>query len=398
MSFFAIVALPLAINVLQFGANGNGKVDNTLAFQAALNYASSHKIGEVDVPSGNFLFQGQIVIPVGVALKGTWQYVPSHPGLRDQGAPRPNEGGSTFLVEFGRGLSYNPLGKAITGQAFLNLNSNSLVEGIVIDYPQQVTQFAPIPYPFSISIRGNNAAVKNVELLNSYDGIDATNCARFFIRNVDGQPIHRGVVVDAIYDIGRIENVHFNPWFSFETPVYKWEMKHGVAFVFGRSDWQYCTNTFCFGYRVGYQFVATKNGSCNGNFLGIGADNCTNAVDVRECAPYGLLITNGEFTSFKGKNPTEVLVEKSNSGVIHFTNCSFWGPSYQIAHIDGQGTVNFADCTFCDWDSKHLGLPAINVVGGKIIIHDCEFQKKGKDILVGPAVKSSAIHDNLKAQ
>ena len=26
--------------------------------------------------------------------------------------------------------------------------------------------------------------------------------------------LRRGILVDAIYDIGRIENVHFNPWWS----------------------------------------------------------------------------------------------------------------------------------------------------------------------------------------
>ena len=34
------------------------------------------------------------------------------------------------------------------------------------------------------------------------------------MRNVTGQPLRRGILVDAIYDIGRIENVHFNPWWS----------------------------------------------------------------------------------------------------------------------------------------------------------------------------------------
>ena len=32
---------------------------------------------------------------------------------------------------------------------------------------------------------------------------------------------------------------------------------HGEAFIFGRSDWQYVLNTFCFGYNVGYKFIQT---------------------------------------------------------------------------------------------------------------------------------------------
>ena len=42
--------------------------------------------------------------------------------------------------------------------------------------------------------------------------------------------------------------------------------------MFARSDWEYVFNTFAFGYAIGYHFIASKEGSCNGNFLGIGKD------------------------------------------------------------------------------------------------------------------------------
>ncbi len=379
--------------VTQFGAVGDGKTDCTGAFQRALDAAAKGN-GSVYVPSGNFLIREKINMPTGTDLLGTWKYVTSHPGLRDAGEAKPTDQGSTLLFEPRHPSSYNPLLKQIDGKATINLNSNCTISGFVIDYPQQKTQSAPIEYPFSLAMRGNNGLIKNVELLNSYDGIDATHCARFLIRNVDGQPLHRGVVVDAIYDIGRIENVHFNPWFSFQTPVFHWEMKHGVAFEFGRSDWQYCFNTFCFGYGVGYKFVQTGNGSCNGNFLGIGADDCTNAVLVDQCAPFGLEITNGEFTSFKGNHPTEVVVSATNTGVVRFVNAAFWGPSYQIASIKGKGVVAFDGCNFVQWDAKGLGTPAISGYGGKLMVTNCNFMGKGKQVLVSPNVQS-IVKDNL---
>ena len=40
--------------------------------------------------------------------------------------------------------------------------------------------------------------------------------------------------------------------------------------MFARTDWEYVLNTFAFGYAIGYHFIASKEGSCNGNFLGIG--------------------------------------------------------------------------------------------------------------------------------
>lgn len=61
-----------------------------------------------------------------------------------------------------------------------------------------------------------------------------------------GQPVNIGVFLDATYDIGRIEDVHFNPWFSSADPFVYHQTTFGRAFVMGRSDWEYVFNTFCF--------------------------------------------------------------------------------------------------------------------------------------------------------
>jgi hypothetical protein len=234
-------------------------------------------------------------------------------------------------------------------------------------------------------------------MLNPYNGIDASRNERHLIRNVHGQPLRRGVLVDAIYDIGRIENVHFNPWWSMKPKLFQWQMNHGEAFIFSRSDWQYVFNTFCFGYRVGYRFVASKSGVCNGNFLGIGADDCQTALVVEHCAPFGLLITNGEFVSFHGPDPTMIEVTKTNSGSVRFVNCAFWGPCNQIAKVAGSGTVGFSDCTFVQWDSKKEGRHAIRAEGGSLLVRGCEFRQDKPQIELGESVRRAVISDNLFA-
>ena len=183
-------------------------------------------------------------------------------------------------------------------------------------------------------MRGKNPAVVDVELLNPYNGIDASRNERALIRNVHGQPLRRGIFVDKIYDIGRIENVHFNPWWSMKPKLFDWQKQHGEAFIFNRTDWHYVLNTFCFGYSVGYKFGGSDAGLCNGNFLGIGADACHTSVLVEQSATFGVLITNGEFVAMWGENPTMVVVDKTNFGSVRFSNCAFWGPCEQIARID----------------------------------------------------------------
>jgi hypothetical protein len=375
------------LNVRSFGAVGDGQTDDTAAFQKALDAAHEAGGGVVYAPRGNYFFAGNLNVPDAVTLSGLWQSVPAHNGLRNEGLPKPTDDGTTFLVTAGAGSEDGP--------AFITLNNNSTLKGVVLYYPQQIADDIPKPYPWAIAMRGKNPAVLAVEMLNPYNGIDASRNERHLVRDVHGQPLRRGVMVDSIYDIGRIENVHFNPWWSTKPKLLQWQMENGEAFTFGRSDWQYVYNTFCFGYKVGYKFIRTRRGECNGNFLGIGADDCYTALVVEQCAPYGLLITNGEFVSFHGPDPTMIEVEKSNSGSVRFVNCAFWGPCNQIAKIAGTGTVGFGDCTFVQWGGKEGDRPAIQAEGGTVLIRGCEFRQDRPQIRLGEHVERAVITDNL---
>ncbi|HOC01207.1 MAG TPA: glycosyl hydrolase family 28-related protein [Verrucomicrobiota bacterium] len=374
-------------NVRDFGAKGDGSTDDTAAFQQALDAAAKAGGGTVSAPRGNYLFAGHLNVPPAVTLRGIWESVPAHNGLRDRGLPKPTDDGTTFLVTESAGKEDGP--------PFITLNHNSTLKGVVLYYPNQNPDDVPVPYPWAVALRGKNPAVLAVELLNPYNGIDATQNERHLIRDVHGQPLRRGILVDRIYDIGRIENVHFNPWWSMRPKLFQWQMENGEAFIFGRSDWQYVLNTFCFGYNVGYRFIKSEGGVCNGNFLGLGADDCHTSLVVDESAPFGLLITNGEFVSFHGPDPTMVEVKGTHTGAVRFVNCAFWGPCHQIAKIDGRGTVGFSDCTFVQWDSKKEGRHAIRANGGTLLVRGCEFREAKPQVHLAEGVRRAVITDNV---
>ena len=373
--------------VTDFGAKGDGKTDDTAAFQKALDAAGQAGGGVVHAPRGNYFFAGHLKVPPAVTLQGIWESVPAHNGIRDAGLPKPTDDGTTLLVTESAGQEDGP--------PFITLNHNSTLKGVVIFYPEQNPAEEPKPYTYAIAMRGKNPAVHAVELLNPYNGIDASQNERHLIRDVQGQPLRRGIFVDFIYDIGRIENVHFNPWWSMQPKLFEWQQKHGEAFIFGKSDWQYVFNTFCFGYNIGYKFIKTKSGDCNGNFLGIGADDCFTALEVEECSPIGLLISNGEFVSFHGPDPTMVRVGTNNAGSVRFVNSAFWGPCNQIAKIAGKGTVGFSDCTFVQWDRNQEGRPAIQAGGGNLLVRGCEFQESKPQVEIGAGVRKAVITGNL---
>lgn len=375
-----------ARNVRDFGAVGDALSDDTAAFQRAFDGIAHDGGGTVYAPPGKYLFKGTINVPDGVTLRGSYSCVPSHVGMRNPGAVKPGDDGTALLVTAGKGNE--------NGTPFLTLNTNSSVAGLTIFYPEQVTDSAPLPYPWTVVMRGKNPAIFDVELLNPYQGIDASQNERHNIRNITGQPIRRGIFVDAIYDIGRIENVHFNPWWSSHGAVFEWQMQNGEAFIFGRADWEYVLNTFCFGYRVGYKFIATETGECNGNFLGIGADDCFRSVLVEQSAQYALLIANAEFTSFHGPDPTMVEVGPPHHGVVRFSNSAFWGPCNQIAKIAGTGTVGFSDCTFVEW-GRDGDRAAIQASSGTVLIRGCEFRQNKKHISLGEDVHCAIISGNI---
>jgi hypothetical protein len=380
-------AAPDIFLVADFGAKGDGKTDDTAAFQKALDAAGKAGGGVVYAARGNYFFAGHLNIPPAVTLKGVWESVPAHNGIRDAGLPKPTDDGTTFLVTESAGKEDGP--------PFITINHNATLKGVVIYYPDQNPSEEPKPYPYAVAMRGKNPAVLAVELLNPYNGIDASRNERHLIRDVQGQPLRRGIFVDHIYDIGRIENVHFNPWWSMKPKLFAWQQQNGEAFVFGKSDWQYVFNTFCFGYKVGYKFIKTNSGDCNGNFLGIGADDCFTALEVEQCSKIGLLISNGEFVSFHGPDPTMVRVSTNNAGSVRFSNSAFWGPCNQIARIAGQGTVGFSDCTFVQWDRNKEGRHALQFESGSVIVRGCEFQENKPQISLGQGVQRALITDNL---
>ncbi|MDR3738986.1 MAG: glycosyl hydrolase family 28-related protein [Terracidiphilus sp.] len=368
-------------NIARFGAAGDGVTDNTAAIQKAIDAASA-KGGVVFVPAGRWLCKGHLVLEMGVHLAGVNQAPQSW---------EPQSGSILMPVE-GRDNEEGP--------AFLEMRSSTSITGVTIYYPEQTVSDIR-PYPWTIRIRANpsdlkgvsfDSTVSNVTLINSYNGIRTgpTENGRHRITGVHGTVLRRGIYVDWVGDIGRIENVQFHSHFwahkAFNgdwNKVFDYMQKNLEAFVFGRTDWEYVTNTFVFPAKVGYRFIETPNGSCNGQFSGIGADACDTGVLVESIQPQGLLITNGEFNSHRVGRATQVIVEKGASGNVRFVNCGFWGPVEHNAVLRGEGYTSFSDCYF----SNNYDAPGAAIIAktGKVQIQNCTFDALAKARKAGNA-------------
>ena len=266
-------------NAAESGAKADGATDNTAVLQKALDAAGKAGGGIVELPAGRFRVNGNLSVPAGVTLQGTYRVPPS----MDNKTEVPT--GTILEAYAGRGSR--------EGKPFILLaGCNSAIAGLVVNYPQwKQTDVPPVPYPPCVESHDtNNVGVTECCLLNPYEAVKLVRAARHLVRNVTGYPSWRGIFVDECFDIGHIENIHFWPFgltYKPDDPYCKWINTQGVAFELARTDWHYVSNTFCFGYGVGYKFSESKAGATNGNFLGLGADSCRRAVLVEQAQTPG---------------------------------------------------------------------------------------------------------------
>ncbi len=374
-------AADFVVDAVDKGVPHDGVTDATDALQSVMDTCADRGGGIVRLPTGDYIFRGHLEIPSNVTLQGVF----CAPSAWSQGS------GTTMNVFEGRGTEDGP--------PFILLSENATLEGVTIFYPEQGDETI-VAYPWCVAGNGrDNVSVQDCLLVNPYQAIDlaSRNSGRHLISRVYGYPLRRGISVDKCYDVGRIDNVHFWPFWegALSGPVARYVQANGEAFIFGRTDWQYVLNTFCFGYRAGYRFVETPDGTCNGNFLGIGADSANIAVQVDQCSPIGLQIANGEFVAFAGDNPAELVVDAANIGTILFSNCSFWGGASNCARIAGKGFASFQQCNFLEWDAGKKGDACIQTTGGRLTVNACRFEQPKLAIDIKEGTQGAIITSNL---
>ncbi len=379
-------------DVVEAGAIGDGETDCTDVFQRLLNEAGEAGGGIVEVPPGRFRINGNLTVPANVTLQGIYRVPPTSGPM-----PIDKLTGSVLYAVAGRGSAEGP--------PFIRLAANNAaIAGLIIAYPEwNRSDVPPVPYPPCVLSEGTeNVGIRDCCFLNPYEAIQLVRAHRHIVRNVTGYPIKRGIFVDECYDIGHIENIHFWPFglaYDPLEPYCRWINTQGIAFELARTDWHYVSNTFCFGYGIGYKFSQSEHGATNGNFLGLGADSCQRAVVVEQAQPPGLLITNGEFVGRWSSNDSVCLeVGPQVEGMVSLVNCSFWGPIDRCVWMrspDGQFTANA--CNFVHWDNRGAGSPAIQLDAGKAIVQGCTFGQENLHVKVGENVVSALIVANQAA-
>lgn len=361
--------------VTAFGAQGDGQADSTAAFAKALQAAGAAGGAVVYVPAGHYRLTGPIEVPDNVTLQGPH---------RD--SPPNTAAGAVILAD---------VPPAEDGRPFITLHNHSTLSGVSIRYVRQDNPAEIKPFPWCVRGVADNASIVNCLLVNPYRGVDfgTVTGGRHFVDGLYGQPLLQGLLIDNCFDVGRVRNVHFWPFWSQKARPFM-ETK-GTAFIIGKTDWQMIDYCFCIWYRVGFHFVANRNGPGNSMITNSGSDIGPTAVRVDAVQGHaGMTWVNGQFMS-------GIEVAEGNPGPVKFTSCGFWGVNENGMHcashamLAGGGTISFDACHFTAWDIEQKGAAALDANCAGLAVRNCDFLDAGKrHIRLGAKVKSAIITAN----
>jgi hypothetical protein len=364
------------INVKDYGAKANGEIDDTESIQNALTAAAKNG-GICFLPEGIYRLNAELVVPEGVTLKGVSEVTP-HPSTPT---------GTILNIYGGKGN--------INADPAIKLKWNASIKNVIINYPEQRLPDI-IPYPWTIQIDGQMCQVIDVTMTNPYMAIDAGTKSNelHFIRNVYACPLKIGIYVDRCTDVGRLENVHFNPNFwkrsklesilpeipegynggseaYLNNILLNYLQKNLVGFKIGRTDWEYITNCFVIFAKEGFLFDDFGHGMANAMITQSGSDIGPVAVQVNKAQKHaGLQFINCQFMS-------TIKIGYENEGPVKISNSGFWIIDKTLEQLvnEGTGTVILNTCHFNDWDIPNSGAPCLRASNGRLIVSNCEFRR-----------------------
>lgn len=362
----------IAYSASDYGIAADGVTDVTQKVQAALDQLGSLGGGTLFLPEGQYVIKGNLLLPKGITLRGEWK--------------KPTKGqpiaGTVIMAYAGRGNE--------DATPFITMEPSSAVMDLAIWYPEQTADNIAA-YPPTIEFGkpnyfGNeNCNAKNITLVNSYTGIvfsrkNGGTCPT--INGVYGTPLSRGVEIDNIVDVGRIEWIDFSPdyWAGSGLPNSPstdgnhkaWIYENGTGIVMRRNDWSYTSFVNVEGYNKGFhavESITSPGTQPNGHNYSMTFVKCKTGLAISAANPVGLMCTGIKTLQCE----TGIGVESSASGVVQLHTVS----------LDATKDAIFVDelsSTRLMMLQSEIVAGSVNVNGGTFTATDCDFRNAAPQI------------------
>lgn len=370
-------AFVITYSVADFGATGDGVTDVTSIFQARLNALGALGGGTLYVPAGKYVIRGNLLIPKGITLRGEWQ--------------KPVKGqpinGTILMAYAGRGDE--------NATPFITMQTSAAVRDLAIWYPEQlpdnITPYSPAIVFGAPNYFGNEFCnARNVTFVNAYTGIlfSRTNGGTCpVINGVYGTPLSRGVEIDNIVDVGRIENVNFSPayWAGSGLPnapaaggsYANWIYQNGTGIVMRRNDWSYTAFVDVEGYAIGFHAttsIPSAPAIPNGQNYAMTFTNCKTGIYAEVVSNVGIMFAR--CTTINCATGLAIGGGSSTNGALQLHTCTFGGSIDAItADPTCVARIMLQQCTVTGGN--------VNIGGGTFAASDCDFNNKAPQITLG---------------
>ncbi len=306
--------------------------DNTDAFRRALDTCGRAGGGTVYVPAGVYRLSGQITVPTGVELRGSFD-TPHHTLCA----------GAALLTTSGRGNA--------EGTPFVQLRAGSGIRGLTIWYPDQ-NMADIVPYPWAVRSLGPRCWVMHVNIANAFQGVDfwTHRSDGHLIRYLDGSYYQKGLFVSKCRGKGWIDDVHFNPHFSFwvdprlkPVPTANWDATieyvranlSGV--VLGSCDDEQVLSTFLYAGHDGLAF-RDDGGSTKARVIHHGTDTGERCVAIDTSGQSRISLISPQLVPLGRHVVGGIVVGERFAGTASLFGSAMW-PSSIGGVVGGRGSV-----------------------------------------------------------
>ncbi|HTJ79357.1 MAG TPA: discoidin domain-containing protein [Rariglobus sp.] len=349
-----------AYEITDFGIGPNQNVDATPAIKLATRLLARAGGGTLWLPSGRYRITEPLSLEKNVTIRGDW--APPEPGKPIRG--------TVLAMTANRGNADGPPG--------ISLNSAAAVVGVNFWYPDQRADNI-VPYPATIKqFGGTGMCLENVTFINAYRGFvcGPEGAALFFMRNIYGTVLERGIEIDGTSDIGRMEHIRFSPRYwsdsgapnapAADGPHVGWMLDNGAGIIMRRNDWSYAYDVELEGYKIGFyaalshEYESVQKGwktYPNGNNARFRFIGCRTAIQCENLSGVGMMFHDSDIIGAE----VGVLGEEGFDSVFQLQHSRI-SASKAAVRLLGKGEMLLTECTLSGPIENKTGY--IGIAGG----------------------------------